>query len=308
MGVRGTARSLDTPIGWRILAHVPYPGSLGQFGWNRCHCSGARRMRCSSSSARYWVTRATSSRSEPAARRGVGGRTTPRWPLTVAREVHGDGQDRGAGAQSERRRPGGQRRALAEELDLDAAPADVAVGEQADDLVLLQRLQRRPPGVRAEGDDLHAQLGAQLGEPVEQLRRVDALDDDRHRIADVGEPASRPLPPAEVRQGEDDAAPRLACGRDVLEADGARCRRRRPAPTATAAGSSRPSSGHRTRTPPGRRRAARHRDHVGLTRRRWRSIIARRCGLAKLAPKPIGLASPLATTPGITRASSEPAR
>ena len=87
----------------------------------------------------------------------------------LAGEVHGDRQDRRPGAQRQGGGAGWQRRALAEELDLDASAADVAVTEQADDLVLLQRLQRRPPGVRAEGHDGHAELAAELGEPVEEF-------------------------------------------------------------------------------------------------------------------------------------------
>ncbi len=52
----------------------PYDRSDGQLGWNRCHCSGARRMRASSSAARRWVTSATSPST------GTGDLTTAWWP------------------------------------------------------------------------------------------------------------------------------------------------------------------------------------------------------------------------------------
>ena len=58
-----------------------YPGSLGQFGWKRCHCSGARRIRNSSSRASSCVTRPTSSRRPPRRWVGTGGRTIAWWPL-----------------------------------------------------------------------------------------------------------------------------------------------------------------------------------------------------------------------------------
>ena len=48
--------------------------SLGQLGCRRCHCSGAWRIRRSSSWARSWVMRATSSRSLPWRSTGSGGR------------------------------------------------------------------------------------------------------------------------------------------------------------------------------------------------------------------------------------------
>ena len=49
--------------------------SLGQFGCIRCHCSGAARIRISSSCASAWVIRAMSSRNRPNRRTGTGGRT-----------------------------------------------------------------------------------------------------------------------------------------------------------------------------------------------------------------------------------------
>ena len=47
--------------------------------------------------------------------------------------------------------PGGQRRDLAEELELDAVADDVAVGEQADHVVGLERPQHLAGRRRARG-------------------------------------------------------------------------------------------------------------------------------------------------------------
>ena len=49
-------------------------------------------------------------------------------------------------------------------------------------------------------------------------------------------------------------------------------------------------------------------DHVGLTRRRCRSIISRRSRFETFAPNAIGLATLLATNPGMARAISDPVR
>ena len=60
--------------------HSPLPSrSLGQFGCNRCHCSGAARISSSSSCASAWVIRAMSSRNRAVALDLYrSGRTTPR--------------------------------------------------------------------------------------------------------------------------------------------------------------------------------------------------------------------------------------
>ena len=49
----------------------------------------------------------------------------------VGPEVHRGRQHRRTGAQRERRGASGQRRALTEELDLDASATDVAIAQQA---------------------------------------------------------------------------------------------------------------------------------------------------------------------------------
>ena len=73
------SRAPSTPDSSVLVARV----ADGQFGWNRCHCSGARRIRYSSSWARAWVTRGdVLAQLALRARCGSGGRTTPWWPLT----------------------------------------------------------------------------------------------------------------------------------------------------------------------------------------------------------------------------------
>ena len=66
-----------------------------------------------------------------------------------------------------------------------------------------QGLEHRTGRARTERHDVHAEVVAQADEPVEQLRRLEALDDDRDAVTLVGQPASGPLPAAEVGQGED---------------------------------------------------------------------------------------------------------
>ena len=223
--------------------------------------------------------------------------------VDLAGEVHGDGQDRRAGAQAERRRAGGQRGALAEELDLDAAAADVAVAQQAHDLVVA-RAPAASPGrrpVRAARRSCRGRGAASANHSNSSggsMRSTTTVT----RLPCVGEPAPGPLPAAEVRAGRGSPrCPRSSAVGDVRRSRRRRCRRRRLAPTATAAASSRSSSGRRSRTPPARPGARATSGHVGLTRRRWRSIIARRSGLAKLAPKPIGAARPLGDEAGHRR-------
>ena len=58
------------------------------------------------------------------------------------------------------------------------------------------------------------------GEPREQLRRLDRLDDDRRRDAAPGEPRGGEVEAAEVREREDQPVARVERGLDVLPADG----------------------------------------------------------------------------------------
>ena len=100
------------------------------------------------------------------------------------------------------------------------SPGEVAVDDEADDVVVAQRPHHRRGGVGTERHDGHAEARTEIGEPFEQLRWLDPLDHDRDRVPAVGDPAPRPLPAAEVRQGDDDAlAPREAADDVGLVAD-----------------------------------------------------------------------------------------
>ena len=112
--------------------------------------------------------------------------------------------------------PAGKRRAFTEELDVDATAVEVAVAQQAHHLVALERSQHGLAGVGTEGDHGHAELAAQLDEPVEQLGRVELLDDDGDLDAAKREPPPRPLPPTEVGKGKDDSFPPIEAFGDVL--------------------------------------------------------------------------------------------
>ena len=77
----------------------------------------------------------------------------------------------------------------------------------------------RRPADGPSGHDVHAERPSELDEPLEQLGRLERLDHD-------GDPDlltrvsqnPRPLPSAEVRQGEDARRPRRPGLLDVLEA------------------------------------------------------------------------------------------
>src|SRR5688500_3018992 len=100
------------------------------------------------------------------------------------------------------RRPGGERRAGAEQLHLDAPARDVAIAEDADRLPLPQRIGE--PSLRAgQLDELEAQLGPRPHQEGLQLRIVDRL-----RGHERGPPRpcrrvhGRELEPAEVHAHE----------------------------------------------------------------------------------------------------------
>ena len=153
-----------------------------------------------------------------AARTDTGGRMIGVVTVSLRGEVHRGGQDRRAGPQSEGRRSARQRRALAEELDLDAAALDVPVREQAHDLVGPQRPRGRPAAADGPtGTTVMPSDSAERDEPLEQLRRLQRLDHHGDRQPLIGDPAARPLPPAQVGQGDDDAEAGAERVVDVLE-------------------------------------------------------------------------------------------
>src|SRR5204862_484523 len=64
-------------------------------------------------------------------------------------------------------------------------------------------------------DHMHPERAAQLDEPLEQVRRIERFDHDRDLLVTNGrDPEPRPLPSAEVRQGDDHA---LAVGEPDVE-------------------------------------------------------------------------------------------
>ena len=254
-------------------------------------------MRCTSSRSRF-STRSTGKR------RAHPGVVT----VDTTGEVHRGGQDRSAGAQRQGRRAGRHRGALAEELDLGSTALEIAVSEQADHVVVTEGPHHGGPGPGAERHDVHPERRAQLDEPLEEFRRVDLLDDHRDLMALLGDPAARPLPSAEVRQHEDHAVSLRQCRRRCSRSRPRRTLARRWRRTGSGAGSSRASSGHRSRTPPGRHDAVGHRGASGRPVGDAREIIARRSRLAKLAPNPNGVVSPAATRAGINCAAAAPNR
>ena len=87
-------------------------------------------------------------------------------------------------------------------------PLDVAVAQQADDLVGPQRLEHRRPASGPSGTTFMPSDSRNVDEPLEQLGRLERLDHDGDRWPLIGEPAAGPLPAAEVGQGEDHALAR----------------------------------------------------------------------------------------------------
>ena len=117
--------------------------------------------------------------------------------------------------------PAGQRGALAEELDLGAGAGEVAVAEQGQHVVGLERPRGGGAGVGAEGDDLEAERPAQLDEPVEEVAGLELLDHRGDRVAlHLRHPEPRPLPAAEVGHGHDGAVALRHRRVEVLEAVG----------------------------------------------------------------------------------------
>src|SRR3546814_2440177 len=94
----------------------------------------------------------------------------------------------------ERGRTARQRGALTEELDLDAATAEVAVAQERQRVVLLEGAARRGAGRGPEGHDVEAEGSAQTGEPLEELGRLELLHHHRDRYdLELGEPEPGPL-------------------------------------------------------------------------------------------------------------------
>ena len=90
------------------------------------------------------------------------------------------------------------------------SPAEVAVTHQAHDVPAGQRAEHAPARVRTERDDVHAEGLTGGHEPVEQLRRLDRLGDDREAggARTSRQPRAGDVPVPEVRQREDHPAAR----------------------------------------------------------------------------------------------------
>jgi hypothetical protein len=82
----------------------------------------------------------------------------------------------------------------------------------------LERLQHRLPAAGPSGTTVMPEVLAQIGEPLEQLGRLERLDHHGHLVPLVGHPPAGPLPATQVRQGEDHpVAQRSSAGGDVVE-------------------------------------------------------------------------------------------
>ena len=166
------------------------------------------------------MTRATSSRSRP--RRSTGERRTdPHEVLAVRAEVDRGRDSARTGAQRQGRRPAGQRRLLAEELDLDPVAGEVAVAEQADDPVVAAAPAATPRAASGPSGTTSMPIARRTSrEPLEQLGRLDRL---RPRPSGgsprpASQAAAKSQPP---RCGSARITPvaRIEPGVDVLEPD-----------------------------------------------------------------------------------------
>ena len=212
-GGPGSARAAPKPAARKAAS------SLGQLGCWRCHWSGARRMSASSSWARHWVSGRRRRGSDPAGSRSHGRaphRRGGRRPRSTPR--HGMS---GAPVRSARvAGPGRQGGALAEELaPATPSPGDVAVGQQADHVVLADGPEDLRAGGGPQGHHVHAQVPTEPHEELEQLDGLDRLDDRGHLLAhDLPQPEGRPLPATEVRQRQHGSPTRVERPLQVLVA------------------------------------------------------------------------------------------
>ena len=173
-------------------------------------------------------------------------------PVGAIGEVHRGRQQRRAGADRQRRRAGRQRGVLAEELDLDAAALDVAVAQQAHDVVALAA--RRAPRARPSG------RAARRSCRASQRRSTNQSNSSGGSICSTT--TVSPWPWSTSQRPAHSHPPRCGSARitplppssasvDVLVALDPHAPLDRLAPTGAAAGSSRSSSGCTSRTPPG---------------------------------------------------------
>ena len=223
--------------------------SLGQFGCIRSHCSGAARISSSKRDASR-LRHALDIVAEPAGTTRVEGRAGSVRGARREEEDTSGRQERGTGAQRERGRTAGHRRGLAEEVDVDAVAAEVAVADQADHAVRPQRPQHGAPGV--VGPSATTSIPRRRARARRTTRTARAARRARPRrggsYPDVASHAPGEVPVPEVRQGEDRAPARRGARLDVLEALTVEVRLDRSRDACHAAGTARTSSARSCRT------------------------------------------------------------
>ena len=205
-----TGDIIATRITRRISSRLPHSRSLGQFGCSRCHCSGAARISASNSCAS--VLGDPGDVVAQPARRASTVERRPHHPVVAAAAARSTPRrapaSRRCAARASPGRPGSVVRSPKNSTSTPS-PVEVAVAEQAHDAVVAQRAQHR----RARRRDRAARPRcrsprAARANHVEQLRRLDRLDDGEHVVALRRPSTRRPLPAAEMRQREDHAVAR----------------------------------------------------------------------------------------------------
>ena len=310
--MRVDVRFVDRGCSCRILVHwrrlhagcVSSPGRSASSVGTCAIAAGLCRTRYSNSCANACVPRSTSACKPSSVRTsGSGGRTKPRWPVERSAEVDRGRQDRRAGSHRHRHGARRQRRRLAEELDLDAVALDVAVAQQAHDVVAAQRGDHLATGARPErARPSCPACGA--GRRTSRTARAGRAVRPRPSVRGRGRPASaRPTP---TRRGAAAPGSRRCpwrARRDVARSPPCACPDRPPMRSDTAGGSSPTSTSRTNRTTSCTARRRRVPRSVGSARRRWRVIMPRRSPLTTLAPKPSAGDSARVAAPGNARAA-----
>ena len=189
--------------------------------------------------------------------------------------------------------------------------AEVPVAQQAHDLPRGERRRRPRCRPRTQRDDVQAEASTELEEPVVQLGRLELLHHRGHGVAPhLDQPAGRPLPATQVRQGEDRGGARGEGGLDVLRSpstmmpsatsSGLRCGQAQRVDPVPAVGLEHPL--HR-RGP--RRRGCATRSPA---RRRLRAAIGRSSADSPAMAVAMPLAARLASGAGVTDRAAEAAR
>ncbi|CAB4809317.1 unannotated protein [freshwater metagenome] len=102
---------------------------------------------------------------------------------------------------------------------MHTATLDVPVAEQAHHLVCLQGAGDRCSGRRADRYNGHAEVRAELAEPLKKFLVLQLLDNNGKSLALQREPTTSPLPSTEVGQREDHPLAAFKTFHDVLVAN-----------------------------------------------------------------------------------------